>query len=202
MTRWDEQYRSGKGLRWYPCEALVRFVGQRWAEKLPAEWIAEVGCGNGANLWFLAEQGFSVTGFDSSERGLELAKELLCRRNQVAQLQVADMRSLPLSDDCLDGLVDVMASQHLSEEDHVVAYREFRRVLKGGAWLFLHHLSAETKGYDRIFPGSPPAWLAHMQPLCLALNNAGFSVRPMESTARMYHSGDVATYWTIEAVAT
>lgn len=31
MTDWDAQYRAGTGLRWWPSETLIRFVGTRYA---------------------------------------------------------------------------------------------------------------------------------------------------------------------------
>ncbi len=39
--------------------------------------ILEVGCGPGANLWFMAREGFSVYGIDGSEHAIELARRRL-----------------------------------------------------------------------------------------------------------------------------
>lgn len=200
---WDEQYRAGKGLRLWPCEELVRFVSRRYGDSPRKGSVLEVGYGTGANLWFLADAGFSVAGVELSPGARNLAAKHLGSRG-IADVQLidADMLRMPVASGAYDGVVDVMASQHLSREDHSVAYREFRRVLRPGGWLFLHHLGSGTVGYGRIFPGSPPACLLDQQQLVRIIEDAGFTVQSVTSMGRTYGPFRVAQYWSVEAEAT
>src|SRR6218665_938871 len=63
---WDEKFRSRSWGR-YPPEDLVRFMGRRFrAADKGAVKVLEVGCGPGANLWFMHREGFAVHGIDIS----------------------------------------------------------------------------------------------------------------------------------------
>ncbi|MFQ5915856.1 MAG: class I SAM-dependent methyltransferase [Nitrospinota bacterium] len=201
MNLWDAQYERGDGLRFWPNEDLVRFIGRHYGmvELARPEKVLEIGCGNGANLWFLAELGFDVTGLDSSWKALQLADQRLCDRDLSASLHYGDMREMKYESDSFDLVADVMAMQHLELEDHLPVYREIIRVLKPGGRVFSYHL-AEGSDYQRIFPTSGPACLIRQQVLRQQLEKAGFTQINMEQTSRTYESGSLlAVYHVVEA---
>ncbi len=77
---WETVYRS-RAWGQYPGEDVIRFVKGRFsqAEEPARVRLLEVGCGNGANLWFMAREGFCVHGVDRSETAVHLACERLDR---------------------------------------------------------------------------------------------------------------------------
>jgi tellurite methyltransferase len=51
-----------------------------------------LGCGEGRNALFLAEQGYDVTAVDISSNGIEKLRQIAQRRGLVIQSQIQDMR--------------------------------------------------------------------------------------------------------------
>lgn len=70
-----EQIHSQRAWGRYPNEELVKFIGKNFF-RIPKEErqnikILELGCGQGANLWFLAKEGFDVYGIDISPSAIK-----------------------------------------------------------------------------------------------------------------------------------
>lgn len=206
---WEQHNAADAGSRFWPNEELVRAVSRR--SDVESHTVVEVGCGNGANLWFLAEAAHNVIGVDFTESALMSARRYM-RQRQAANVALVqgDVNRLPLADASVDGIVDVMVSQHVPFRDHVTLFREYRRVLALGGWLFLYHLgmgtsargsqmvSAFTHDCLPLFPVAglvslPPAWA-----MTEALAAAGFSVSQPRSSVRIYPDGDVAHYLVCE----
>jgi ubiquinone/menaquinone biosynthesis C-methylase UbiE len=151
---WDNLYRDkAESFRHYPNEELVRFLGRtyfknRSQERCKAIRILELGCGNGANLWALAKEGFDVYGLDGSQRALELACETLEKWDVHADLNLGDVRSLPYADGWFDAVVDIGTLQCLTFTDLKKAYREAKRVLRENGWFFSYHYGRGTWDYD------------------------------------------------------
>lgn len=216
---WEAQYVAQRGLRWWPSEELVRYVGTRWPDararvNAPA---LEVGCGNGANLWFLAHSGFPTTGVDVSPAALELAAGHLARWRVRATLHEGDLLALPFADGEAGLVVDIQAIQHTTLTAHARAYGEVARVLRPGGRFFSVHLGAETwdakhgcgalidtdtyadMDEDALFPRSGVVCLTTSARLIAALDTAGLRVRSLRRTLRGYDDGRSAEYWIIEA---
>ncbi|HEX9412523.1 MAG TPA: class I SAM-dependent methyltransferase, partial [Ktedonobacterales bacterium] len=71
--------------------------------------IADVGCGPGHVAAYLQEQGADVVGLDLSPAIVEQARDL----HPAVEFTVGDMRSLPLEDSALDGIVAVYSLIHI-----------------------------------------------------------------------------------------
>ena len=58
---WEDIFRNRQWGR-YPPEELVRFTARRYFQALDRKAVSmlEIGCGAGANIWFLAREGFDV----------------------------------------------------------------------------------------------------------------------------------------------
>jgi SAM-dependent methyltransferase len=92
--------------------------------------VLDVGCGAGATLRWLLDEGHDAVGVDSSPVSLEHAARLV----PAEVLHRGDALHLPFVDASFDGafLLDVL--EHL---DDAAALSEVRRVLRPGGWLMI-----------------------------------------------------------------
>ncbi|MBP2327196.1 SAM-dependent methyltransferase [Kibdelosporangium banguiense] len=95
--------------------------------------ILDAGCGSGPLFEALRDRGATVTGFDSSTKMVELARQ---RLGADAALQVADIGSpLPFSDGVFDDVIACLVLHYL--EDWTAPLAELRRVLRPGGRLIV-----------------------------------------------------------------
>jgi SAM-dependent methyltransferase len=93
--------------------------------------ILDAGCGSGPISAALRDRGALVTGFDSSARMLELARQ---RLGAGADLRIADLGGpLPFPDAAFDDVIASLILHYL--EDWTAPLAELRRVLKPGGRL-------------------------------------------------------------------
>ncbi len=186
IERFDSLYRNigMRSQRSYPNEQLIQFVASLWfrleyslRKKVR---ILEVGCGNGANLWMLAKEGFSAYGLDSSQAGLDIARKHLQEKWGVdADLQRGSVTAMPYEKDYFDAVVDVVTLQHFNLADSETALTEINRVLKPGGKFFSYRLS------DRS---------------CMFLNSGGsfvdaVTVDNIFNSAMPLHSNGPVSFW-------
>ena len=155
---WDAIYRSGRAVREWPSEDVVRFCNRRLQQGMR---VLEAGCGNGANLWFLADVGFDAFGYDASAEAVTAARRLCRNRADKAEASahhgtMGELLRFPKGSEppgtdvtiqrCApyDAIIDCRASQHVPWSEHEAVYREYFDLLRPGGWLFLLHLDART----------------------------------------------------------
>ena len=146
---WDDVFRA-KDWGKYPPEELVRFIGRNFfgAPQRDQIRILEIGCGAGANLLFLAQEGFDATGLDGSTIALDRAAARLTERGLTARLDHGDAMALPYADDSFDCVIDVecIYANVLADSRTIIA--EARRVLKPGGLFFSKTFMTGTSGED------------------------------------------------------
>lgn len=128
-------------------EALVRSVSYYLRDRgengaLPTLHFAEMGCGAGPNLVWLAEKGIRVSGVDISPTALELARSNLERSgfsDRIGELVEASVADVPMPTGSLDGIIESCVYQHLSRDDRVQAFAEVDRLVRPGG-LFVGHM--------------------------------------------------------------
>ena len=64
-NEWEEIFKT-QGWGKYPPEELIRFIARKYSHEPNRKSIKilEIGCGPGANIWYLAREGFTVYGID------------------------------------------------------------------------------------------------------------------------------------------
>lgn len=139
---WDEVFRSrpwGK----YPGEDVVRFVARNFygAPDRASVRLLEVGCGTGANLWYMAREGFCVHGIDAAPTGVRIARERLdleCAgwRERGGRVDVGGIIQLDYPDGYFDGVLDVVAICYSGDDAARAIYAELARVTRPGGRLF------------------------------------------------------------------
>jgi SAM-dependent methyltransferase len=161
---WEDVFSASQWGR-YPPEDLIRFVGKRYgaAPARAGVRILEVGCGPGANLWFLAREGYAVAGIDGSHTairraGARLDDECPGWRSRGGELQVGDATSLPWPEECFDAVIDIECGYANPWEAALRLYREAARVLKPGGFLYARTFAAGSAGDGTGIPAGRGAW--------------------------------------------
>jgi ubiquinone/menaquinone biosynthesis C-methylase UbiE len=93
--------------------------------------VADVGCGTGRLLPYLASRGLSPRGVDLSPGMVEVAR----REHPGFACEVADLRELPFEDASLAGVVCWFSLIYLAPNARAHAFAELARVVKPGGYL-------------------------------------------------------------------
>jgi len=139
----------------YPGEDLIRFVARNFyaAPDRAAVRILEVGSGTGANLWFLAREGFAAFGIEGSPTAARQSRQRMdaeCagwdRAPRGGDVVVGDIARLPWRDAHFDAVIDSEAVYCNSYEESRAIYREMHRVTRPGGRLFVRTFATGTWG--------------------------------------------------------
>lgn len=155
----DQVYRKGTYMRGQRKRRLFELLD---LDSLPGRRVLDVGCGNGQHAVFFAVCGAEASGFDLSDVGISVAREMAAA-NGVAErcdFQVANASAMPYPDASFDVVV-MNAVLH-----HMLKYPDIRseawRVLKpGGRLLITEGLRANPvyrglrAAYLRVRGGTP-----------------------------------------------
>jgi SAM-dependent methyltransferase len=165
---WEQVFRDrpwGK----YPGEDLIRFIATNFYGVPDRKKIRllEVGCASGANLWYMAREGFSVYGIEGSETAARHARDRLDAEcpDWNGEVQKGDIVKLPFAEESFDAVIDVAAVCCNSFEDSTVIYAEMARVCKTSGHLFSRTLAQGCLGDGNGTPVGHNAWLASDGPL-------------------------------------
>lgn len=128
----------------YPGENLIQFIARNFYKKERQKiFLLEIGCGPGANIWFMAREGFNVTGIDGSKTAINIARERLKRENLRAQLIVGDIINLPFENYSFDGIIDNECLSCNNEQNTLLIFAEISRLLKSGGLFYSRSFSNE-----------------------------------------------------------
>lgn len=153
----------------YPDIDLVRFVARHFYHVLEKNKIKilEVGCGPGANLWFLAREGFTVYGVDGSQIAVRRAidrLEIECP-GWPGQVVCGDIMHLPFENEFFDAVIDVEAVYSNSWADAIAIYAEMARVAKKGGKIYVKTFATGCWGDGSGQHIGHNAWLVAEGPL-------------------------------------
>lgn len=136
--------------------AAIHALAQQMAET-GARTVLDIGSGTGRHIVFLAAQGFSVFGLDSSPVGLELTRQWLAEAGCTAQLAVQDIYdALPYEDALFDTVISVQVIHHACISAIRSLIREIARVLKPGGLVFITVPQLQNQGtrFEEIETGT------------------------------------------------
>tara|TARA_B100000315_G_scaffold259837_1_gene317585 strand:- start:2309 stop:3004 length:696 start_codon:yes stop_codon:yes gene_type:complete len=153
MAFWDQTF-ANRAWGQYPPEELIRFVARTFGKVPDRSEISflEVGCGPGANIWYLCREGYRVSGIDGSQTAINQAKnrlqsERLLHETSAVDLQQGDFSMLPWADEAFDAVVDIEAVYANEMSVIVSCIAEIHRVLKCGGVFFGKMFGIQTAGY-------------------------------------------------------
>ena len=135
-NEWERVHRSKSWGR-YPAEEVVRFVARNYfSSDRKNVRILDLGCGGGANSWFLNREGFKSISFDGSLTAAQKCRDFLAAENLPAMVFQADAASLPLPNETIDCIIDGAAISANSLENISKILCEAYRILKPGGKIF------------------------------------------------------------------
>lgn len=147
---WDS-WNAGRG-PWYPHAKVIQFCLRRYApDSRGAVRALDLGCGSGANTWFLAREGFATIATDFSPNAIETTAARLRDDGLDATLRVEPATEIGEPDGTVDLVLCIGVLDAIGPASAARTMAETRRILApGGRALFI----AAT---DRDFRLSDPA---------------------------------------------
>ena len=163
---WEKEYRNPKLVTLFtePQSSVKEFL--RWLRKkesvdLTTCTVLDLGCGTGRNALHLAEEGVKAAyGIDISKTAIQHAHEAVRAKGLTnAHFSVGSIGAslTALSDQSCNIILDVTASNALSESERAVYLSEMHRVLAPNGHIFVRALckdgDANAKELIRTSPG-------------------------------------------------
>ena len=189
-AEWDARYTGNERL-WSgaPNATLVSEIA-----RLPAGRVLDVGCGEGADAIWLAEQGWQVTALDVSQVALDRAAAQAVDRGVTITWLHAGLVEAQLAEDSFD-LVTAQYPALPRTEDNAAELALMRAVAPGGVLLIVHHptptaAEAEVHGFHPDDYVSP-AGVAALLPDTWALEVDETRPRHVATGAGSHHTEDV-----------
>lgn len=151
-TVWEERYRNPAYRNRYPWSSVVQFVFRNTPkDREPAEIrILEVGCGNGANLWFAAREGFQTVGIDGSQTAISHARDWFRREGLDGEFCVGNFAEIPFPDGVFDMVIDRAALSFSNDPTMRSALGEIHRVLRSGGRFMFTPYSDRCTSFDGL----------------------------------------------------
>ncbi|HEY6599085.1 MAG TPA: class I SAM-dependent methyltransferase [Pseudomonadales bacterium] len=150
--------------------------------------VIEVGCGDGHVAAYLAKRGVRVEGLDLSSEMVAVARTAY----PALAFASGNLLALPLADASVDAIVAFYSIVNLEAHDCVVAFGEFRRVLRANGRVTLaFHIGAEKLRLENWWETGANLDF-HLHPLervCEQLRAAAFEV--VECTTRKPYAENV-----------
>lgn len=136
--RWDERVEAWEEVATSAAFLEIRDRIVELAEPRPDDHVVDLGAGTGLLTLALAPRVEELTAVDISERMLERLDDKAAA-DSVTNVEplVADLRRLPLEDECATLVVSNYAFHHLDDPGKELALAEARRILRPGGRLVI-----------------------------------------------------------------
>jgi SAM-dependent methyltransferase len=140
VAAWEERYADSDDAIWSgnPNESLVAIVSEMAAGR-----VLDVGCGEGADVVWMAENGWDATGIDLSTTAIDRARRAAESRGVSAEFAVADVSTWEPEDDNRRGGFDLVTGSflhtRLPDTREELLTRVAAHVAPGGALLLVSH---------------------------------------------------------------
>jgi ubiquinone/menaquinone biosynthesis C-methylase UbiE len=136
--RWDERVEEWEEVAASPAFLAIRDRIVELAEPRPDDRVVDLGAGTGLLALALAPRVQELVAVDISERMLDRLDDTAAVDGvDNVELLVADLRRLPLEDECATLVVSNYAFHHLDDPGKELALAEARRILRPGGRLVI-----------------------------------------------------------------
>ena len=152
---WKWEVLSKDDEYWNTPDFMIHYLNYRW-KKAGFDTFLDLGCGLGRHSIFMAEQGFSVYGFDSSKYVIDIVKEKAYERNLDIKLCVGDIAGIPYENESIDCMMAIGILSNNDKEGITRILREMYRVLKSGGETYFNIVSkaSDFENNDELLNGN------------------------------------------------
>jgi ubiquinone/menaquinone biosynthesis C-methylase UbiE len=163
---WEKEYLNPQLVTrdWEPQKQTKKFF--KWLRKdqkldMKNMAVLDLGCGTGRNSIYLAENGATVTGYDISPSAIKMGQKKVQEVGVIVTLETRNIgEKYPLKHQSIDVVMDIIASNSLTDAERRVYISEMYRILKPGGYVYVKGLWKEgdknAKNLIKKFPGSDP----------------------------------------------
>lgn len=147
-TKYDDYYQTEFGNK---VDCIEKEIITELLSKIHSDnRLLDIGCGTGHWTDFFINKGYRVTGVDSSEEMLKMAR----RKNLDAEFILGNSGDLQIADESYSLITTITMLEFVENQE--VSIQEMYRVLKKGGWLIVGGLYADSilglnKENDEVF---------------------------------------------------
>lgn len=158
MTDWNSRHFHGTHNK-YPFTDVVSFILGNFPDRDNRENISvlDLGCGGGAHLVFLTEEGFDAHGIDGNRDSVIRANEFMAEKGFTNdRAQEAIFEKIPFESDSFDVVIDRGAITCNKADEIPTIIEEVKRILKSGGLFYsmmLDVLMAKASGGKHLGKG-------------------------------------------------
>lgn len=170
-----EKYYEGEEYYWglEPGSFLDELI--RLSPPSKEKKVLDIGCGEGKDAVYMAQQGYDVSAFDLTENGIRKTLALADRRNVHIHAYVDDINTFS-SEDQFDIIYSTGTVQYLFEENKKAFFEKIEKITKPNGIVYINVF------VEKSFLELPPDW---------------------DIEEKMWKSGELFTYfadWKIERI--
>jgi len=99
--------------------------------------VLDLGCGEGRNAHYLAEQGYKVFSVDFSATAVEFCRKRFIKFNLPGTFKQGSFNKIPFPDNSFSGIICIAALDHITFDEAEISIIEIRRVLEPGGKILL-----------------------------------------------------------------
>lgn len=161
---WNKEYKSSEHLQLSTVasedlQKFTRFLERGWKREYlnPVGLTLDLGCGNGRNLVYLAQEfGMRGIGYDVSD--VAIREAVAASEGLPIEYEVRSIAEpLPVPDESVTLVLDMMSSHFLKKAEREALLAEILRVLRPGGWLFFKSFLADEDINVRMLLRDHPA---------------------------------------------
>lgn len=131
---WENEFLSEWKNGTYPNYYFLKFL-RDYQTQLGSK-ILDLGSGDGRHLLLLAQLGYSVTGLELTESGINTTKDRLIKSGLTAELIRASFHEVPCGDESFQSVISTQALHYNNWAGALKSFSEVNRILKPGGLFF------------------------------------------------------------------